>query len=69
MACLSTDITDFYNFCQATTLCNGDNNFDLNSVSTVLKTLFKDIVDCQYYDNNITIFLNQQNLFVLHINR
>ena len=48
MACLSTDITDFYNFCQATTLCNGDNNLDLNSESTVLKTLFKDIVDCQY---------------------
>ena len=67
MACLLTDATDFYNFNQATALGHDDNNFDLNSESAPLKTLIKDIVDCQYYDNNTTIFSNEQNLSILHI--
>ena len=59
MACPSTDVIDFYNFSQATTLCNDDNNFDLNSESTLLKALFKDIVDCPYYVNNTTTFSSE----------
>ena len=68
MACLSTDVIDFYNFSQATTLCNDDNNFDLNSESTLLKALFKDIVGCPNYADNTAIFSSEQNLSILHIN-
>ena len=67
MACVSTDVTDFYNFNQATTLSNDDNNFDLNSENTLLKTLIKNIVDCQYYDKNIVVSIKQNLSTVQYI--